>query len=399
MAVLSGRGVDSGRADGDVGSGRNSNDVSQREDLANFISMITRDETPFMSSIGKTKATAIFHEWQTDALESPGNSRISEGTDYVLPNSTASLAGGETPNGGAAAGDAVGAGKFNVVGPQRSRLGNYTQINGKTIAVSGTRRAIDQAGVADEYAYQLKKRGTELRRDVEFDLVHSYNASSATTDQRSFGGFQSWINVTGGHDGTQTGATDSGFSGAQVGGTVILNGATAAANEGVGTHVPGLVQANKVSLSLSDIDAVMQAIYQEGGKASKIMLSPKLRRDFSDLMVTDSGVRRNIDEKGKLRQSVDVYMSDFGDLMVVPNYVMGLSFSPAATAASGRTNVEVADSAAFIYDPQWFSVATLRPLQEVDVGQRGDSTIGMMVEECTLEVKNPIGCGAIYNLS
>ena len=56
-------------------------------------------------------------------------------------------------------------------------LGNYTQINGKTIAVSGTRRAIDQAGVADEYAYQLKKRGTELRRDVEHDLIHSFHTS------------------------------------------------------------------------------------------------------------------------------------------------------------------------------------------------------------------------------
>ena len=68
----------------------------------------------------------------------------------------------------------------------------------------------------------------------------------------------------------------------------------------------------------------MQRIYQNGGKANKLMLSPKLRRDFSDLMVTDSGVRRNIDMDGKLRQSVDVYMSDFGDVMVIPNYIMGL---------------------------------------------------------------------------
>ena len=37
-------------------------DIGDREDLANFVSMITRDETPFMSSIGKTKATAILHE-------------------------------------------------------------------------------------------------------------------------------------------------------------------------------------------------------------------------------------------------------------------------------------------------------------------------------------------------
>ena len=395
MAVISGRGVVGGRGHGgttaqDVTSGANGAGVSQREDLANFISMITRDETPFMSSIGKTKATAIYHEWQTDALETPGNSRISEGTDYVIPGSTAGLAGGMTPNGGAAVGTDVGDGKFNVVGPFRSRLGNYTQINGKTIAVSGTRRAIDQAGVADEYAYQLKKRGTELRRDVEFDLIHSYNTSgqatssnvvSAASGARSFGGFQSWINDT-------TGLTGQG--------TVELNGATFSGTAGAGTAAPTLT-AGRQSLSLSDIDSVMQRIYQEGGKATKIMLSPKLRRDFSDLMVTDSGVRRNIDMDGKLRQSVDVYMSDFGDLMVMPNYIMGLSYGQGGVAATTANNTQ--DSCALIYDSMWFSVATLRPLQEVDVGQRGDSTIGMMVEECTLEVKNPIGCGAIYNLS
>ena len=56
MAVISGRGVATGRPVSDVPSGRTENDVSQREDLANFISMITRDETPFMSSLGKTKA-------------------------------------------------------------------------------------------------------------------------------------------------------------------------------------------------------------------------------------------------------------------------------------------------------------------------------------------------------
>ena len=395
MAVTSGRGVASGRAGGDVTSGRNSTDVSQREDLANFISMITRDETPYMSSIGKTKATAIFHEWQTDSLESPGDSTIGEGTDYVIPGQTASLAGGET--------NTITTG-FNPIGPFRSRLGNYAQINGKTIAVSGTRRAVDQAGVADEYAYQLKKRGTELRRDLERDLVHTYQAASGSGN-RKFGGFQSFINVS---SPTLPGETAAGsgqaahregdFVGAQVGGTVLLNGATAATTEGVGTASPTLGNAaSRQALSLSDIDEVMQRIYQEGGKATKIMLSPKLRRDFSDLMVTDSGVRRNIDEKGKLRQSVDVYMSDFGDLMVVPNYIMGLAQGQGNVARTADN--DTADSCALIYDPMWFSVATLRPLQEVDVGQRGDSTIGMLVEECTLEVKNPIGCGAIYNLA
>ena len=373
MAIIAGRGVASGRADGDVTSGRTNNDVSQREDLANFISMITRDETPFMSSIGKTKATAIYHEWQTDELQAPGNSRIGEGTDFAIPQVTPTANSGEAFTGGGT--DATGP-EFNLVGPNRSRLGNYTQINGKTISVSGTRRAIDQAGVADEYAYQLKKRGTELRRDVEFDLIHSYNAAT-DTGARQMAGYQAWINDA-------TGVRGTGI------GTVVLNGATAATNPGTGRNAV-VPTSSRTSLSLSDIDSVMQRIYQEGGKATKIMLSPKLRRDFSDLMVTDSGVRRNIDMDGKLRQSVDIYMSDFGDLMVVPNYIMGLSYT-----VSGQNHQ---DSCALVYDPMWFAIATLRPLQEVDVGQRGDSTIGMMVEEMTLEVKNPIGCGAIYNLN
>ena len=373
MAITAARGVASGRAGGDVLSGRSDAGVSQREDLANFISMITRDETPFMSSIGKTKATAIYHEWQTDELNSPGYSVVTEGTDYIAPTSN-------TPS--AQSGDlTVGNNYFAVTGTDRTRLGNYTQINGKSIAISGTRRVIDQAGVADEYAYQLKKRGTELRRDLEYSLIHSGQvsgqAAAATgnaapgggiSSARLFGGVQSWIN-----------SSDLCVT---VGGAALPG----AAAQGIGTTAPTLDASDTGSLSLSDIDQIMQNVYEEGGKANKIMLSPKLRRDFSDLMVTDSGVRRNIDMDGKLRQSVDVYMSDFGDLMVVPNYIMGLT---------GTWK----DAMALVYDPMWFSIATLRPLQEVEVGQRGDSTIGMMVEECTLEVKNPKGCAAIYGLA
>ena len=323
-----------------------------------------------------------------------------------------------TPNGGAAVTDAVGGGKFNVVGPNRARLGNYTQINGKTIAVSGTRRTIDQAGVADEYAYQLKKRGTELRRDVEFDLIHSWNTSQAAAmgnsqartagnpnlpaygGGRSFGGFQAWINKNQSVEDPNA-ADPFGGNVMYKGGSLIEPGSPGVGSEaprvaGTGTDAPATAP-----LALSDIDLIMQRIYQNGGKANKLMLSPKLRRDFSDLMVTDSGVRRNIDMDGKLRQSVDVYMSDFGDVMVVPNYIMGLSNNVQFLNESGAatTAVEVADFSALLYDPMWFSIATLRPLQEVDVGQRGDSTIGMMVEEMTLEVKNPQGCGAIYGLS
>ena len=37
------------------------------EDLADVIYDISPQDTPIMSSIGKTKATAVFHEWQKDS--------------------------------------------------------------------------------------------------------------------------------------------------------------------------------------------------------------------------------------------------------------------------------------------------------------------------------------------
>ena len=371
-------------AGGPAGPARSTGkDVSQREDLADFITMITRDETPFISSIGKAKATAIYHEWQTDELEAPGDSRIGEGTDYIEPVS----------GGGASATPAVGA-KFATDGPNRTRLGNYTQINGKTIAVSGTRRAVDQAGVADEYAYQLKKRGTEMKRDVEHDMIHSHNVSAAVGNQnanaRSAGGYQAFINST------DTCVYVGGY------------GAPATVADGTGrirsAASSGTSQPSTGSLALTDIDSVMQKIYEQGGTATSIMVSPKLRRDFSDLMVSDTGVKRELGTSGQLRQSVDVYMSDFGDLMVVPNYIMGLANSIQLTNSAGSpgnlgATTNMADKSALVYDPMYFAIANLRPLQEVDVGQKGDSTVGMMVEEFTLEVRNPKGCGAIYGLA
>jgi len=42
--------------------------IGQREDLSDVIANISPTDTPFMSSVGKTKATAVYHEWQTDSL-------------------------------------------------------------------------------------------------------------------------------------------------------------------------------------------------------------------------------------------------------------------------------------------------------------------------------------------
>lgn len=42
--------------------------IGNREDLSDVIYNISPTETPFLNSVGKTKATAVYHEWQTDSL-------------------------------------------------------------------------------------------------------------------------------------------------------------------------------------------------------------------------------------------------------------------------------------------------------------------------------------------
>ena len=40
--------------------------IGDREDLTDIIYNISPTDTPFMSSIGKEKASGVLHEWQTD---------------------------------------------------------------------------------------------------------------------------------------------------------------------------------------------------------------------------------------------------------------------------------------------------------------------------------------------
>ena len=334
--------------------------LSEKEDLANFISMISRDETPFMSSIGKTKAKAVFHEWQTDELTAPTSDQKAEGSTFA----TVALA--------------------QTAGGDRTRVGNYTQINSKTVEVSGSKRAIDQAGVADEYAYQLKKRGTELKRDIEHDLVHSCNGKNGS-GTRTMGGYQSYCSISV----KDAGAVAGSFS---AGGGVDGDGVLPA-----NPIDRGSADASLSAIELSDVDDVMQTIYEAGGRANTLMTSPANKRALSaKAHATGTNLVRNVDDTGKMRQSIELFDSDFGEIKIVPNYIMGLSYQ---AGSSPSTQTDTANVFALVYDPSNFAIASLRPLQETEVGSLGDSTVGQIVEECTLEVKNPTSSGMIFGLN
>ena len=103
--------------------------IGNREDLSDVIYNISPTETPFCSGISRTSASAVTHEWQTD-----------------------SLAAANTANAALEGDDASG----NALTPT-TRLTNVCQIVEKTVVVSGTQRAVNSAGRADELEYQVAK--------------------------------------------------------------------------------------------------------------------------------------------------------------------------------------------------------------------------------------------------
>ena len=316
----------------------------QREDLANWISNISRDMTPFVSSIGKGKASATLHEWSTDTLETAAVQAAAEGSTFAESAS-----------------------------PVVARLTNRTQIFTKGIRVSGTLESVDKVGRKSEFKYQTEKRGKEMARDLEvwmlstnISAVHGGSASgNIQAAARKMGAYQAYstVNIVAG---TAAAATGS--------------GAVTGAGDGTNVAVAQSGHTN-ANVALADINEVLRLINGVTSVApNKLMMSTTNKVRFSDLMTGTTNVRRNIDEKGKLRQSVDLYESDFGDVELVHNYLMG--------------NTEI-----FVYDPSTMSMNTLRPLHFRDINEDGDSLRSYMVQELTFEAKSPTGNGIILDVT
>ncbi len=127
--------------------------VGIREDLQDAIYDISPTTTPFMSTIGRTKAKATVHEWQTDSLSDVDvNNAQVEGADAVSPTLTSTT--------------------MNQ---------NWTQISDKVVQVSTTDDVVDKAGRTTETAYQLAKASSELKRDMESILLSDQGGGAGGT--------------------------------------------------------------------------------------------------------------------------------------------------------------------------------------------------------------------------
>jgi hypothetical protein len=283
--------------------------VGIREDLADIIYNISPTETPFMSGVGKTKATNTLHQWQTDALSAVAANAQAEGATITYPTINPTV-----------------------------KLGNYTQISSKSVQLSGTNEATVAAGRNSELAYQVAKSAKELKRDMETALLSNVAAAAgnAGAPTRKLGGVQTWIstNVSAGVGGSGAG-----------GGAIRTDGTQRAFTETL----------------LKD---VLVDCFNSGGNPNMIMVNAFNKQTLSGF--TGGSTRFDAAEDRRLITSIDVYESDFGTMQVAPNrFIRGAN----ATAAKIGQDALVLEmdmfAVSFLRD---FSLQN--PAQTADADQR-----------------------------
>jgi hypothetical protein len=215
---------------------------------------------------------------------------------------------------------------------------NYTQIFDDSIEVSGTAEAVQQYGVADLYEYEKQKKQTELALQLEKALIGGVAFNNGQV--RQMAGIRSLV---------QTNVTDA---------------ANAAA-------------------SASILNDSLQSIYEAGGFQSggdyHIQVSPKQKRAISNFDDNHLYVTRADNARG---QKVDQFVSDFGQF---PIYL----------------NINLDPDEIIICDCNRMAI---RPLVGRDffhkyLGEKGDSTNGILVGEYTLELKQEKAFARIKNLA
>lgn len=306
---------------------------SIREDLADIIYDISPTRTPFMSNAGRGTADNTYHEWQTDQLASPDlNNAAPEGadavdTDYVPTN----------------------------------RVGNYTQISTKTINVSKTANAVDAAGMKTLESYDLAKKGREIKRDMEAILLNNQAAvvgNSATP--RKLAGLPTWIKTNAVANGLTPPTNSSGNDGYPNAG---WTGAAAA-----------------VDFTEDMLKTAIKKLWSSGGETKMLMVGPSNKVKVSSFPgIAQQRVNINSPKQSFIVGASDVYVSDFGNIDVVPNL-----FAP--------------EEFAFLIDPEYVSVDYLRPFERNVLAQTGDARRTQMVVEYTLAVKTERAHAIVCNL-
>jgi hypothetical protein len=305
--------------------------IGEREELANVIYNIAPTETPFMSNAGRGSSDQTFYEWQTDTLQTAVSTNHQvEGDDIT-------------------AFDAVNA---------TSRVGTYTQISRKTLIVSDTNEVTNKAGRKSEISYNLAKKGKELKRDMEFDLLSNHGAAAGSASTaRVTGALMAWIktNVNKAGDGVSP----------------------------VYTNIPTDVRTDGTQRAFTEtlLKDILQQCWTAGASISTVLLGglgKQVASGFAGVVELNSPQAKA--GQATIVGAANVYISDFGDVRFVPE-----RFQRSRDA--------------FVLDFEYLSVDYLRPFKTVPLAKTGDAEKRMLVCEYGLTVRNEAALGIIADLT
>ena len=317
-----------------------------REDLSDLISDISPTTTPFQSNIGSRDADNTYFEWQTDSLATASGTPVVEGQDLS---------------------------SFTAITPT-VRLGNYCQINMADFIISGTEQRVNKAGRASEVGYQAAKAAKELKRNVEVAaLLNGVGAVvGATATARVTAGFPCWLKT----NVVENAATKPSYSGAVP---------TGASEVWKSFDIP-------TAFTETMLKSVMQSCYENGGEPTILMVSPFNKTAVSAFSGIASS-RYNVDgaEPSVIIGAADIYVSDFGNLSVVPNRF----FTSVIDEGAGS----LMNNWAFLIDPDEVKVASLRPYSIESLAKTGDADKRMALREWGLQVNNEAAHGVVAGIT
>jgi hypothetical protein len=304
--------------------------IGNREDLSDVIYDISPTTTPFISGIARVSATATNHEWQTDTIGAASASNaVIEGNDATTTAAIASV-----------------------------RLGNYTQISDKVPRVTRTQRQVQSAGRGDELDYQIMKMSKLLKNDMESALLaNKIKAVGSESVARELAGIETWIS------------------------TNVSLGATGTAPTGDGTDL--LVPGTPRALDEAFLKSVLSDAFDAGGNPDTIMVGAFNKQAMSAFVGggTSGPAQRTVDGMSStVNTAIDVYVSDFGSLRVIPN------------------RFQSQDSMLVLEMDMW-AVASLADFQENPLAKTGDSDRVQILSEYTLESRNEAASGIVAALT
>ena len=303
-----------------------------REDLAEAMASISPTETIFMSTIGTRNVDNTYFEWSEVDLAAAASNRQIEGD--ASPANTAPT---------------------NAV-----RKGNYTQISAKVVEVSDTNNAVNGVANAQTVAKQVAYKLSEMKRDMEKMLLDNVAASAgASGTARQTAGLPAFLtsNVargTGGANGTTSGSGEAGYP-------------DAAATDGT-------LRAITETL----LKGVIADCWDAGAEPSVVLCGSSQKQTISTF--TGNATRYKEAEDSKLNAAIDVYISDFGELQIVP-----------------ARHIRSRD--VFVLDPSYAKVAYLQTAKQKPLARTGLSERRLISAEYGLEVTSQKAHGVIADVS